>query len=369
MLNIPDNLNLRIPGPTPLPPEVREALTQPMIGHRSEAFKEMHRQIIQGLKEMLRTEHEVFVLTSSGTGGMEAAVVNTLSPGDQVLSVSIGHFGVRFRTIAETYGVTIVPLDVEWGRAADPAAVGAMLERHPDVAAVLVTHNETSTGVTNPLAEIAAVVKSHRRPSGTAPLLLVDAISSAGCLPLETDAWGLDVVVTGSQKGWMLPPGLAFVTMSPAAWEAHAQARIPRFYFDLGAARKQLPANQTPWTPAVNLFYGLAVALELMQREGLEAIIQRHRRIGAYTRSRVKAMGLELFADERFASNTVTAIHAPAGVDVDRLRRNLERRHRVILAGGQGPLRGKIFRIGHLGNVHQEDIDAALEAIAEELAK
>jgi len=363
MLKIPENLNLRIPGPTPLPPAVREALALPMIGHRSQAFRELHHRVVQDLKAMLRTENDVFVLTSSGTGGMEAAVVNTLSPGDRVLSISIGNFGERFRTIARTYGAEIVPLDVEWGRAVEPEAVEAALERNPDVAAVLVTHNETSTGVTNPLREIAGVVKAHRSSSGKSPLLLVDAISSAGCLPLETDAWGLDVVVTGSQKGWMIPPGLAFVTMSPAAWEAHAQARMPRFYFDLSAARKSLAKDQTPWTPAVNLFYGLAMALESMRREGLEAIIERHRRVGEYTRRQIKAMGLKLFADERYASNTVTSIHAPAGVDVEEMRKVLEREYGVVLAGGQGPLRGKIFRIGHLGNVYEEDIDAALEAI------
>ena len=363
MLNIPSNLNLRIPGPTPLPPAVREALALPMIGHRSEAFRELHHRVVQGLKAMLRTENDVFVLTSSGSGGMEAAVVNTLSPGERVLSVSIGHFGTRFRAIARTYGVEIVPLDVEWGRAAEPEAVGTALDQHPDVAAVLITHNETSTGVTNPLQEIAAVVKAHRGPTGRPPLLLVDAISSAGCLPLETDAWGLDVVVTGSQKGWMIPPGLAFVTMSPAAWEAHAQVKTARFYFDLSVARENLAKNQTPWTPAVNLFYGLAVALDLMEQEGLDAIVARHRRVGEHTRRRLKAMGLKLFADERYASNTVTAIHAPAGVDVEEMRKVLEKEYGVVLAGGQGPLRGKIFRIGHLGNVYEEDIDAALEAI------
>lgn len=375
MLNIPDNLNLRIHGPTPLPPEVREALAQPMIGHRSHAFSEIHGEVIEGLKELLRTQNDVFVLTASGTGGMETAVVNTLSPGDKVLSVSIGNFGERFRTIARRYGAQIVPLDYEWGTAADPDAIGSALAQHPDVKAVLITHNETSTGVTNPLKDIAATVKAGGDAS---PLLLVDAISSAGCIELETDAWNIDVLVTGSQKGWMIPPGLAFVAFSDAAWTAHEQSTMPRFYFDLTPARKKLPANQTPWTPAVNLFYGLAAALRLMRQEGLQNIWERHQRIGDYTRLRVREMGLELFADPQFASNTVTAVRAPVGsttdstsrqrLDVDELRRRLEQDYKVILAGGQGPLKGQIFRIGHLGHVHQADIDDALAAIRNEIS-
>lgn len=388
MIQIPDDLNLRIPGPTPLPAEVLEALAQPMIGHRSHAFSILHREVIAGLKEMLRTKNDTFVLASSGTGGLEAAVVNTLSPGDKVLSVSIGYFGDRFRTIARTYGVEIVPLDYEWGTAADPADIGAALAQHPDVKAVLVTHNETSTGVTNPLKEIATTVKSGY----PFPLLLVDAVSSAGSIELETDAWNIDVVVTGSQKGWMLPPGLAFITFSHAAWEAHEQARLPRFYFDLSAAKKSQASGYTPWTPAINLIYGLAVALQLMREEGLENIWARHQRIADYTRQGVREMGLQVLPDLRYASNTVTAVRVPAGllagtvpnpalspaegpargaepgINVAELRRRLEERHRVIVAPGQGPLKGQVFRIGHLGRVDQTDIDAALAAIREELA-
>lgn len=364
MIEIPDNLNLRIPGPTPLAPEVREALAQPMIGHRSHTFSVLHREVTEGLKEMLRTSNDICVLTSSGTGGMETAVVNTLSPGDKVVSVAGGKFGDRFRTIAETYGAEIIPLDHEWGTPIDPDAIDSALTEHPDVKAVLLTHNETSTAITNPLEDIAAVVKAH---GDTYPLFIIDAISSAGCIELETDAWNIDVLVTGSQKGWMIPPGLAYVAFSDAAWTAHEQSTMPRYYFDLTAAKKKLPADNTPWTPAVNLFYGLAAALRLMRQEGLENIWARHQRIGEYTRRRVREMGLELLADPRYASNTVTAVRAPAGLDVAELRRRLEERHGVMLAGGQGPLKGQIFRIGHLGNVNQGDIDDALAAIREEL--
>lgn len=364
MINIPEDLNLRIPGPTRLPAEVREALARPMIGHRSHAFRSLYREVIDGLKEMLRTQHDVFVLTASGTGAMEAAIVNTLSPGDKVLSVSVGNFGERFRAIARAYGAEVIPLDFEWGTAAEPDVISATLSEHPEVKAVLVTHNETSTGITNPLREIAAVVKAGGDAS---PLLLVDAISSAGSVELETDAWQIDVVVTGSQKGWMIPPGLSYLTFSDAAWAAHRHATMPRFYFDLTAFKENLAANLTPWTPALSLYYALSVALELMRQEGLENIWARHRRIAAYTRERIQEMGLELLADPAYASNTVTAVRAPAGLDVAQLQRRLEQRHRVILAGGQGRLKGHIFRIGHIGHVQQADIDRALAAIQEEL--
>ncbi|MBS1252853.1 MAG: Serine-pyruvate aminotransferase [Anaerolineales bacterium] len=365
MFNIPDDLNLRIPGPTPLPAEVREALAQPMMSHRSRTFGAIHAEVAEGLREMLRTTNDVFVLTASGTGAMEAAVVNTLSPGDSVLSAAGGKFGERFRTIASAYGADIVPLDHTWGTAAAPDDIGAALDEHPDVRAVLVTHNETSTGVTNPLRDIASVVKANNTP----PLLIVDAISSAGCIELEVDAWNIDVLVTGSQKGWMIPPGLAYIAFSDAAWAAHAQATMPRFYFDLTAAKKKLLANQTPWTPAVNLFYGLTAALRLMRQEGVDNIWSRHQRVADHTRQRVQEMELELFATPQYASNTVTAVQAPADLDVAELRRRLAEKHRVILSGGHGPLKGKIFRIGHLGNVSEPAIDAALAAVAEELAE
>ncbi len=256
------------------------------------------------------------------------------------------------------------PLAYEWGQAADPGEVRKALNDAPDVKAVLVTHNETSTGVTNPLEEIAAVARESER------LLLVDAISSLGAVPLDTDGWGLDVVVTGSQKGWMVPPGLAFVSMSDRAWEANRSAAMPRFYFDLAKARDFVQKGQTPWTPAVSIFFGLDVALERMAREGLESIHARHARIGRTVREGVKALGLQLLAnDERYASNTVTAVRCPEGADVKVLRNTLEDEHGVVLAGGQGKLAGKIFRIGHLGLVSDEDIRQALEALADVLPR
>lgn len=363
ILNVTPDLNLRVPGPTPLPPEVRAALAQPMIGHRSAAFRELHREVTRGVAEVLRTANDTLILTASGTGGMEAAIANTLAPGDVVLSVSIGNFGQRFRAIAEAYGAKIITLDYPWGAAAEPDDVAAALSTRGDVKAVLVTHNETSTGVTNPLEAIAHAVKSTRPDP---PLLIVDAVSSAACVPLETDAWGLDVVVTGSQKGWMIPPGLAFVAVSPAAWAA-LSADTPRFYFDFKAARRSLVADQTPWTPAVNLFYGLVAALRLIRRTGIEERWRQHARVAAHVRSRVGEMGLELVADPRFASDTVSAVRAPADLDVDNFRRRLLDEHGVLVAGGQGPLRGAIFRVGHMGYLVEDEIDAALDAIARTL--
>jgi aspartate aminotransferase-like enzyme len=335
-----------------------------MINHRGREFADLIRRVVQRLKRFYRTEHDVLVLTASGTGGLEAAIVNTLSPGDQVLAVSIGEFGQRFAEIAEAYGAQVIRLEYEPGQAADPEDVRRALAQHPQARAVLVTHNETSTGVTNPLADIARVVREADR------LLLVDAVSSLSSIPVETDAWCLDVVVSGSQKGWMVPPGLAFVSMSPRAWQAYERARMPRVYLDLGRHRRFLERGQTPWTPAVSVLFALDVALEMMEREGLENIFARHARIGQMARQGVKALGLKLLAaDERYASNTVTAVRVPEGVDARALLRLLEDEHGVVLAGGQGELQGKVFRIGHLGWVTEEDIRQTLDALAQALPR
>jgi aspartate aminotransferase-like enzyme len=319
--------------------------------------------VTRRLKEFFLTQNDVFILTTSGTGAMEAAVVNTLSPGDRVLAISVGAFGDRFGNIAKTYGAEVSRLDFEWGRAANPEDVRRALAADPTIKAVLVTHNETSTGVTNPLEDIARVVREFDK------LLLVDAVSSLSAIPVRTDDWGLDFVVTGSQKGWMVPPALAMVSASPRAWEAHAQAKMPRFYFDIAAAKDYLERGQTPWTPAVSVFYALDLALEMMAQEGLENIFARHRRLGQFVRDGVKSLGLELFADERFASDTVTAVKVPEGVDGRALQRLCEDEYDLIIAGGQAKLAGKIFRIGHLGFVSEEDIQAALDVLAKVLPR
>lgn len=359
---MPDPTNLRIPGPTPLPAEVRAAGARDMVNHRGAEFREVLDRVTTGLQRALRTTNDVLLLTASGTGGLEAMVVNTLSPGDHVLSVSIGAFGERLAAIATRYGANVTRLDVTPGHAADPLDVAAQLDAMDTAGtparAVLVTHNETSTGVTNPLAAMATVIRE------TAPqaLLLVDGISGVGAVPFETDAWGVDIVVTGSQKSWMVPPGLAMVSVSPRAWDAARRARMPRYYFDLQAARDSAARGETPWTPAVGICFALDVALGMLEAEGYPAIFARHAALGAATRAGVQALGFHLFADPAVASDTVTSVVMPSGVAWPTLDRELQSRG-LVLAGGQGSLSGRIFRLGHLGDVHLDDILAALAAL------
>ena len=355
--------NLRIPGPTPCPDEVLQAMTKQMINHRGPEFRDVLNRITENLKVFFQTRNDLFLLTGSGTGGMEAAVVNTLSPGDSVLSVSIGVFGDRFAAIAEQFGATVTRLNFEWGKAADPDEVNRALQADPKIKAVLVTHNETSTGVTNDLEALSKVIK------GAGKLLLVDAISSLGSINLPVDEWGCDVAVSGSQKGWMIPPGLAMVSVSQEAWQAHANARMPRFYWDFTRAKSYLERGQTPWTPAVSTVFAMDTALKMMLKEGLSNIIARHARLGDITRQGVKSLGLSLFADEKYASNTVTAVKAPGDTNANDLRKILLSENEIVLGGGQQSLDGKIFRIGHLGMVTERDIEAVLSALKVALPK
>jgi len=355
--------NLRIPGPTPCPPEVLEAMALPMINHRGPEYKKMLYEVTDKIKQAYQTKNDLYILTGSGTGGLEAGVVNMLSPGDKVLSVSIGVFGDRWANIAREFGADVVAMNVEWGQAADPAAVEQAIKDNPDVKAVMVTHNETSTGVTNDLGAISKTVKNAGK------LLLVDAISSMSSIDLPVDAWQCDVVISGSQKGWMVPPGLAFISVSPEAWQAFEKAKMPRFYWDIGKAKSYYEKGENPWTPAVSVVYALSVSLDMMFNEGLKNIFERHARIGQMTRDGVKALGLSIFADERYASNTVSAIAGSNGLDIKELRRILQADHKVILAGGQQRLDGKIFRIGHLGLVNESDIEDVLSSLKVALPK
>jgi aspartate aminotransferase-like enzyme len=354
-------MNLRVPGPTPLPPEVREAMAADMINHRGPEFRALLGAVTVDLQHILQTRNEVLILTGSGTGGLEAAIVNLISPGDRVVSVSIGVFGERFAEIARAFGAEVTIVEAPWGQAADPAALQEALGQAPDARLVLVTHNETSTGVTNDLQALAGVVQAIG--DGARPLLVVDAISSAGAIPLPVDAWGCDVVVTGSQKGWMTPPGLAMLSVSERAWAAMERATCPRCYWDLQAARRYASHGQTPWTPAVSVLYGLRRALQLMRAEGPEAIYARHRRVGQRMREGAQALGLELFADPAHASDTVTTLRVPPGIDGDALVARV-REHGVVIAGGQRQLKGKVVRVGHLGYVDVDDVDQVLRALA-----
>jgi len=338
-----------------------------MVNHRGPEFRELIVRVTDRLKTAFATESDILILTASGTGALEAVVVNHLSPGDRVLAVSIGSFGERFAKIATTYGADVTKLQVELGRAADPdevaQALRTMATNGRPARAVLLTHNETSTGVENPLADLAAAVKRTSPDS----LLLIDAISGLGAVPFETDGWGLDVVATGSQKSWMAPPGLAMVSVGDRAWTAAENATMSRFYFDLARARKSLATGETPWTPAVGVLFALDAALELLEQEGYPKIFARHIACAAAARAGLEALGYPLFADPEHASKTVTSAWLPGGIEWSALNREMRARG-LVVAGGQDTLAGKIMRIGHLGAVDVDDVVAAIGVIAEATA-
>ncbi len=352
--------NLRIPGPTFVPQSVLAASSRPMINHRGPEFASLLAGLTRALQDFLRTQNDVLLLTSSGSGAMEAAVANTLARGDRVLVFSNGSFGERFHSIAKAYGVDARRVDVTWGRAVDPDLVRDEIakEKGKDGAkAVLVTHNETSTGVLNPLKEIAEVV----RESGK--LFLVDSISGAGAVEVEVDEWGIDVLVSASQKSWGAPPGVGIITMGPRAWKAYDRSDLPKAYFDLQAAKASLEKAQTPATPAVTVFIALQESLKLMAEEGIGAICQRHRDLAFATRRGVQAIGLQLFADEAHASPTVTSFRSPTRVDARNLIRILRESYDTVIAGGQGRLEGQIARIGHMGFVTLQDMVSFMSAL------
>jgi aspartate aminotransferase-like enzyme len=329
-----------------------------MVNHRGPEFAVLQNSIIARLKTFYRTENDVLIVTAAGTGGLESAIVSFLSPGDKVLAITIGAFGDRFAKIATVYGADVTKVAFDWGKAADVARVREALAAGGPWKAVLMTQNETSTAVTNPIGELAAVVKEDAPDA----LLLVDAISGLGAVPFETDGWGLDVVVSGSQKAWMVAPGLSFVAVSRRAWEAAVTAKMPKFYFDLAAHKTSAEAGQTPWTPAVAVMFQLDAALTLMEQEGLDAIWARHAAVGAAVRAGLTALGFKLLADPAFASDTVTGAWIPEDLDWKTFNGKL-RKYGLAVAGGQGALKGKIFRIGHLGHVTVPNILNAMAVL------
>ncbi len=351
---------LMIPGPTNLPPVVREALAGPGFYHRGEKMARLLERCTRGLQRLMGTAGDVLTLTSSGTGALEAAISNFLSPGDRVLSVGGGKFGARMGEIAQAFGADVRTLPVEPGRAADPEDVAEAVEAEPP-RAVLTAYNETSTGVMHPVAEIAAAARA------AGAVTIVDCVSCLGGVPVEADEWGLDVVVSGSQKCLMLPPGLAFVGAGDRAWEFAEHSEMPRYYFDLQKARAKLSGGQTPYTPATSLIAALAAALDRIEDEGLDEVFARHRLAARATRAAMQAAGMELFAQEGFRSQTVTAVRSP--VDSTDLVDYLRDTHGVLISGGQGELKGRIFRIGHMGMVQMEHIERTVEALADGLSK
>lgn len=348
--------NLRVPGPTPVPERILAEMARPMINHRGPEFAAIMRRVTARLQYFFQTASPVLTFPASGTGGQEAAVANLFSTGDHVIAISIGNFGDRLATIASKFGLKVTKIDFEWGQAADPEVVADRLKSAAPYKGVLVTHNETSTGVTNDIETLSRVIRAHNPEA----LIVVDAVSSLGCVPLEMDPWDLDVVFTGSQKGWMTPPGLMMIAVGPRALAAHKTANLPRFYFDWTLSLKNLEKGQHPTTPPISLFYALDLALELMIEEGRETIFERHKAAGDYIRGRAKAFGLQLLADHPYASNTVSAIRVPEGIDDKPLLKILREQDHIVLANGQGQLAGQIVRVGHLGYFEQKDLDETM---------
>jgi serine---pyruvate transaminase len=354
---MPEKRYLVTPGPTPVPPEVLAATAQPMIHHRGPDFKATLARVIERLKQVFATENEMLTFTSAGTGVMESAVQNLCSPGDRVLVVSHGYFGERFAAIAEVYGCDLVHLRYPWGESPSADEVGEKLDEMGGAKAVFLTHSDTSTGVVSDLRSIA------ERLNGTDAVTVVDAISSLAAVPLETDAWGLDAVITSSHKALMCPPGLAFASVSERAFETARETASPRYYFDWERTRAKQEKGENPFSPAISLYLGLDVALGMIIEEGLGAAYERHVRLGRACRAGVKAMGLELFSPDEDRAAVVTAIRMPSDVDGQAVVLSMRERSGVTIIGGQGELRGKIVRIGHIGYVDVFDVTTALAAL------
>jgi len=353
---------LLTPGPTPLPPEVLSSLAEPIIHHRTPQFQAILKEVGEGLKYVFQTKNDVFIFASSGTGAMEAAVVNLLSPGDTALTVEGGKFGERWSEICQAYGINTEIIKVEWGKAVKASEIERYLKNNPKIKAVFTTLCETSTGVTNDIEAIGKVVKN------TSAVLVVDAISGLGAIPLFTDAWSVDVCVSGSQKGLMLPPGLAFISVSEKAWQKIKEAKSPKYYFDLNKAKKAWEKTDTPFTPAISLIIALRESLKMMQKDGLENIFMRHKQMAEATRQAMRALGLELFAPEA-ASDVVTAVKVPPGIDGEKLVKIMRDTYNVTIAGGQSELKGKIFRIAHMGYIEEFDIMVCIACLEKVLAK
>ena len=348
---------LLAPGPTPVPPEVLLAMAKPILHHRAPEFAQVFGEVRQDLKWLFQTANDVLILASSGTGGMEGAVANFLSPGDKALVVNGGKFGERWSKLCKTFGVQVTEIKVEWGHAVDPHVVAEALKKDPSIKAVYVQASETSTGVVHDTRKLALVVKAYEDT-----ILVVDAITALGVFDIKTDAWGLDVVVTGSQKALMLPPGLAFVSVSDKAWRFADKAKNGAFYFNFKKERDSQTKNQTAYTPAVSMILGLQEVLKMLKAEGLEAVFERQARLAHATREGVKAAGLSLLAKDS-PSNALTAISAPEGVDGQAIYKNLRVQYGITAAGGQDHLKGKIFRVSHMGYMDRFDVIMTLAAI------
>ena len=352
------------PGPTMLPPEILLKMAEPIMHHREPEFEKIFAEVREGLKYLFQTKNEVLIFTSSGTGAMEGAVSNILSRGDRALVVRGGKFGERWGEVCKAFGIETVPIDVEWGRAVAPGKIEELLKSDPSIRAVYIQASETSTGVRHPVKEIAEIVGRY-----DPAVLVVDAITGIGVFDIPMDKWGVDVLVSGSQKALMLPPGLAFAGVSDKAWKFVDRSNLPKFYFDFKKELKNLQKNQSAYTPAVTLFVGLRESLRMIRREGLEAVFQRHEKLAAATRAAVKALGLELYAPDS-PSNALTAVKVPEGIPGGKLKNLFFEKYGITVAGGQDQAKGKIIRIAHLGYYERLDmimVISALEMLLKEL--
>jgi len=352
------------PGPTMLPPEVLLKMAEPIMHHREPEFEKIFAEIREGLKYLFQTKNEVLIFTSSGTGAMEGAVSNLLSKGDKAIVVRGGKFGERWGEICKAYGIEFIPIDVEWGKAVDPRRIKELLESDPSIRAVYTQASETSTGVKHPIQAIADLVKRYEDR-----VIVVDAITGIGVFNIPTEAWGLDVVISGSQKALMLPPGLSFATLSDKAWKLAEKSTLPKYYFDFKKELKNTKKNQSSYTPAISLFVGLKETLHMIRKEGLEAVFRRHEKLAEATRQAVKAIGLELYAPDS-PSSAVTAVKIPEKIDGEKLKDLFFERFGITVAEGQDRAKGKIIRIAHLGYYERLDmvmVISALEMLLKEM--
>lgn len=348
---------LLAPGPTPVPPEVLLAMARPMIHHRAPEFDKLFAEVRDGLKWLFQTKNDVLILAASGTGGMEGSVSNFLSPGDKALTINGGKFGERWTKLCKTFGAQVTEIKVEWGHAVNPQMVADALKKDPGIKAVYVQASETSTGVAHDVKTLAQIVKAHGDT-----ILVVDAITALGVFDIKMDDWGIDVLITGSQKALMLPPGLAFVSVSDKAWQLAEKAKNAAFYFNFKKERENQQKNQTAYTPAVSLIIGLQEVIKMFKAEGLDAVFGRQAAMAHAMREGVKAAGLALFPKES-PSDALTAISAPEGIDGQAVYKNLRIQYGITAAGGQDHLKGKIFRISHMGYMDRFDVITAVAAI------
>lgn len=353
---MPKKNYLLTPGPSPVPPEVLSRMAEPIIHHRTPQYQEIFKEVCEGLKFVFKTSKPVYTFTSSGTGAMESAIVNFLSPGDKVITVDAGKFGERWGKMAAAFGLDAKVIKIEYGKPVEPRQIEEALKAEPKTKAVYTTLCETSTGTAMDIKAIAAVVAK------TDAILVVDAISGLGADPLDTNAWGVDIVVSGSQKGLMIPPGLAFMSVSDKAWKLVETSKLPKFYFDLKQYKKSIDKNDVPWTPAISLVIGLREALRMIKAEGsMEAVWKRYANLAEATRRAFKGIGLELFSSR--PSNAITAVKSPANVDSEKIVKIMRDEFGVSIAEGQAEMKGKIFRIATMGYISEFDIAVGLSLI------